>query len=226
MRNGLFCILLLTAVISGCSQPKNTRLTIKPVYLGQSLDCLSKPIETLLFYLSDFRSEHALTIKPSNHASDNVVLLGTDCGEFNHWQVDLNGELSGGTLQFTLGVPFSDNHQNPLTASTPLNVSEMFWSWQLGHKFFRLDSSDGFSYHLGSTGCKSASRLRAPKDECINSNRITITIENYDVNKPIILNLDRLLQGVDTAQTCMSEQDSAVCKTLSENLSQHVFYTE
>ena len=38
-------------------------------------------------------------------------------------------------------MPWQLNHQNPLTASSPLNISEMFWSWQLGHKFLRFDSN-------------------------------------------------------------------------------------
>jgi uncharacterized repeat protein (TIGR04052 family) len=42
-------------------------------------------------------------------------------------------------VRFTLGVPFDLNHGDPTTAPSPLNLTAMFWSWQGGYKFLKLD---------------------------------------------------------------------------------------
>ena len=47
------------------------------------------------------------------------------------------GEYSG--LVFDLGVPFELNHADATTAPSPLNVSSLFWSWQGGYKFARIE---------------------------------------------------------------------------------------
>jgi uncharacterized repeat protein (TIGR04052 family) len=65
-------------------------------------------------------------------------------------------EVSG--LRFRVGVPESLNHKDASTAPSPLNLSALFWSWNAGYKFIRLDGQTtgqptGYSFHLGSTGC-------------------------------------------------------------------------
>jgi uncharacterized repeat protein (TIGR04052 family) len=60
-------------------------------------------------------------------------------------------------LRFVLGVPFDDNHSDPLAASAPLDDSAMHWHWRSGYKFLRAGiatETDGFWIHLGSTGCE------------------------------------------------------------------------
>ncbi len=42
-------------------------------------------------------------------------------------------------LVFDLGVPFELNHADATTAPSPLNVSSLFWSWQYGYKFARIE---------------------------------------------------------------------------------------
>lgn len=42
-------------------------------------------------------------------------------------------------LRFTLGVPFDLNHGDPTIAPAPLNFSAMFWAWQSGYKFVKID---------------------------------------------------------------------------------------
>src|SRR5690606_37806949 len=64
---------------------------------------------------------------------------------------------------FELGVPFEKNHQDVAAADAPLSVGAMFWVWQGGFKFVRIDMIDadgmapdnGWNLHLGSTGCMS-----------------------------------------------------------------------
>lgn len=74
-------------------------------------------------------------------------------------------------VQFTLGVPFDLNHNDPSAADEPLRspglASGMTWSWQNGYKFVGFDVlpiggiyrdityfGNTWSIHLGSTGCE------------------------------------------------------------------------
>ncbi len=43
------------------------------------------------------------------------------------------------SLQFTLGVPQKLNHDDASIAPSPLNLTSMWWNWQGGYKFLRLD---------------------------------------------------------------------------------------
>ena len=42
-------------------------------------------------------------------------------------------------IRFSLGVPFELNHQDATIAPSPLNLTTLFWTWQGGYKFFRVD---------------------------------------------------------------------------------------
>lgn len=47
------------------------------------------------------------------------------------------GDYQG--LQFTLGVPFDLNHDDATLAPSPLNLTALWWNWQGGYKFVRID---------------------------------------------------------------------------------------
>jgi hypothetical protein len=49
------------------------------------------------------------------------------------------GDYTG--LQLTLGIPFELNHADVVLAPSPLNLSAMFWNWQGGHRFLKVDMS-------------------------------------------------------------------------------------
>ena len=102
-------------------------------------------------------------------------------------------------LGFELGVPFERNHANPLTAPAPLNVASMFWTWQTGYKFLRLDLGTDWSFHLGSTGCIAESAVRPP-ESCRQPNRATIRLPAAAAFEGVVVvDLARLLTGLDTA---------------------------
>ena len=42
-------------------------------------------------------------------------------------------------LQFTLGVPKRLNHEDAALAPSPLNLTSMWWNWQGGYKFLRVE---------------------------------------------------------------------------------------
>jgi uncharacterized repeat protein (TIGR04052 family) len=60
-------------------------------------------------------------------AEINTVVVGTiPAGDYQ-------------SLQFTLGVPQKLNHSDAAIAPSPLNLTSMWWNWQGGYKFLRVD---------------------------------------------------------------------------------------
>ena len=105
-------------------------------------------------------------------------------------------------VRFTVGVPFELNHGNPLVAGPPLDRSEMFWNWQSGHKFLRADlaaAGHEWSFHLGSTGCSSASALRPPAQPCMQPNEMRIELKGDPLRGVVRLRLAALAAAAQSA---------------------------
>lgn len=141
-------------------------------------------------------------------------------------------------VRFSLGVPQNLNHEDSTLAPSPLNLTSLWWNWQFGYKFARIDftsqiastgqkqhshgdkgTSQGFLIHLGSTGCQAETTSQKPRTACSNPNRANITLDNFDVTKNVIVaDVAKLLENVDlsynqpgTAPGCMSEPNDKDC---------------
>ncbi len=115
-----------------------------------------------------------------------------------------DGDYTG--LRLDIGVPFAHNHGDPTLAGSPLNLTAMFWNWQGGYKFMKVDlatnglpiekmqsASDhsgqpaadakpapkGWSLHLGSTMCAADSKTTAPS-ACKNPNLVAVAFAAFD----------------------------------------------
>jgi len=152
------------------------------------------------------------------------------CGEGNRvTNTVVTGSVPAGIytgLQFDLGLPFDLNHGDASVAPAPLNFSAMFWTWNDGYKFFRLDTLDGnFRIHLGSTGCNGASATQPPTS-CDRPNVSTVTLNGFNISHSIIeADLAALLadNNIDTNQPgsslgCMSDPDDQDCAPVFRNL--------
>ncbi len=93
----------------------------------------------------------------------------------------------------------NDNHANPAAALAPLNVGSMFWTWQLGYKFLRLDvrrqdsDTSAWSLHLGSEGCQSNAAYAGMidnLDRCIGLLMEEIQAQNLQENTIVIFTSD------------------------------------
>lgn len=135
------------------------------------------------------------------------------------------GDYNG--LVFDLGVPFELNHLDTTTAPAPLNVPAMWWNWQYGYKFVRIDlqttssESPAWFVHLGSTGCNSADSNTAPAEACSNPNTSTVRFADFNpVQNFVVADASGLLAGVnlDTSVPmppgCMSGPEDADCAGL------------
>lgn len=236
--SGVLLSFLLTACQPDTSTADSRTLALQLQFNGKPVDCQSAitlagsrwRIQQLQFYLSDF----AIDGRPLSLLSDgmyqqaNVALAGTVCDGKDNWQLRFDQPIAPGNLQFTLGVPAQQNHQDPLTARPPLNQSELFWSWQQGYKYLRLDllaaapdtaASTGWSLHLGATGCSSASPLRAPASPCHAANLATVSLA-YTPGQKLVLDLAPLLQGLTpTADNhCMADPNRSSCQLLLPRL--------
>ncbi len=128
-------------------------------------------------------------------------------------------------LRFTLGVPQALNHRNPATAPSPLNLSTLFWAWQSGYKFLRIDGRTtvpGFNIHLGSTGC--TGDPMAGSVSCTRPNRPMVTLTGFDPTQSVVVaDLARLVTTTDVnvstgAPGCMSDATDPECLTIMPTL--------
>lgn len=151
----------------------------------------------------------------------------------------LSGKVKAGTytgVHFTLGVPFAQNHQDQTKAGSPLNLSALFWSWNAGYKFARLDVSltpgtgadagadaatgTDFVFHLGSTGCVGDAK-DGGVTSCSNPNRGDVKITGFDpFAKKILVDYAALVATTDLAHDkggmpgCMSGPTDPECAAL------------
>lgn len=133
-------------------------------------------------------------------------------------------------LRFTVGVPFEKNHQDVSTASSPLNVSTLFWSWAGGYKFIRLDGRtaglpNGHNLHLGSTECQTSGPNQVTS--CQNANRFEVEIADFDPTQAqsLVMDVAALFSGsnldanqAQSAPGCMSASDDTDCAPIFERL--------
>lgn len=229
--------------LTGC-QPATQTLTIaadyqdKPVTCGNSLMAEGNAwqVDTLRFYVSDLALKqagkwHHIPFLNNDWQHENVALVSLTTPDCQMQQI--NAQLSFDSaldwqdveaVRFSIGVPFERNHLNPLTQPSPLNLPAMFWSWQLGHKFIRLDMQQpqgrDWSFHLGSIGCQSASRMRSPQQPCQQPHLYTVELAKPASDK-LVLQLDQLLADLSlgSARTCMFRApDISSCLQVVDNL--------
>jgi uncharacterized repeat protein (TIGR04052 family) len=142
-------------------------------------------------------------------------------------------------IEMQIAVPFQLNHSDPTIADAPLSTTAMFWNWQGGYKFLRFDATlskhnsatnantrSAMSFHLGSTGCASASKTTAPATACRNPNTVEIVLEGKDPRStPIGIDIAEVFKGVDFSKhfdtsplTCMSFPGNADCSVMMKNI--------
>ncbi|MCO4099012.1 MAG: metallo-mystery pair system four-Cys motif protein [Gemmatimonas sp.] len=136
-------------------------------------------------------------------------------------------------LAFTLGVPFARNHADLSAQAPPLSLSRLFWSWNGGYKFLRVDmratqadsAATAWVIHLGSTGCAGEAGAKAPS-RCAQPNRAEIRIAGFNPQEDVVVaDLAALLARSDvrrnqpqTAMGCMSAPSDVDCGGLFASL--------
>ncbi|MCA9555608.1 MAG: metallo-mystery pair system four-Cys motif protein [Myxococcales bacterium] len=158
---------------------------------------------------------------------EDVALLDFEDGCGGAGNIDLRstveGEVAAGDytgVRFTLGVPFDKNHQEAATAPAPLNLTAMFWNWNGGYKFLRVDGGaagiPGWRLHLGSTTCDGDGAGHV--STCGEPNRPVVTLSSFDAaTDTIVMDLAEVVADVDLTNDttgspgCMSAPNDMEC---------------
>lgn len=134
------------------------------------------------------------------------------------------GEYTG--LRFKLGVPAALNHQNPTEAAPPLSLSDLFWTWNAGYKFIRIDASsslaEAWRVHIGSTRCEGDLMGNAT---CMDANVADIALDDFDpATGTVVADIAGLVDGSMLDNTdmtppgCMATPDDPDCAPIFHNL--------
>lgn len=148
------------------------------------------------------------------NAPTNFVVRGTVPTE--------TGTIVG--VRFVLGVPAERNHLDSASQPSPLNLSSLFWGWNGGYKFLRVEGRStgmpgGVAFHLGATGCSGSAM--AGTRVCTNANRPEIALDlpigETVESSVVVADLADLFAAVDLdvdaggIPGCLSDEDDPDC---------------
>lgn len=196
-RSIVTCVVASIAALSGCAESESHAHTIRFSLSDRSAaEAQTAVVESFRFYVHDvmlLTADGAMPLRPTpdKWQNERVALIDLSGTAAN---ATLRGTTSGRAstftgIRFTVGVPFDMNHADPLRAAAPLDRTDMFWAWQSGHKFLRVDLRDAdrsWSFHLGSTGCSSASALRPPQSACAQPNTVIVELTGFDPTRQAV----------------------------------------
>lgn len=196
-----------------------------------------------IHFVNDDESERFVTLEQDGEWQlDDVALLDFEDGTGRcsaegtaATNTSIRGTVESGhaaRIHFTVGVPFALNHGDATTAPAPLDETPLFWSWNFGYKFIKVELAttgqpDGFFLHLGSTGCEGdgAGNVSA----CSEPNRVDAEIplaNGFDpARNVVVLDVAKLLSDSDvdvntpeTAPGCMSFPGDPECPPIFAHL--------
>lgn len=194
----------------------------------------------------------------------NLALLDFEDGCGPDGTAETHTTLSGGVLvpgaaeaagndpfvgvRFTLGLPAAENFVDLAKAAPPLDVTGMFWIWQFGYKYLKVDGSspasgggiNPFFIHLGASGCPGTNPQAPPAGDCSAPNLAVVELLDFSPTAGrIVADLGALLATSDlsfnttgTGPGCMSEIGDPECLTLLPRLGiddeadQQLFFAE
>lgn len=255
-RIAVLLVVMVSAALSAGAQTSGQPVRVRfaavvgstPLVCGQRYDDIgltksSISLVDLTFYVSRLRllkadgTEQPVVLDQDGPwQTDDVALLDFEnrtgaCANGTEQTRDvIEGRAPAGTyvgVRFDLGLPFEKNHQDPTLQPSPLNLTRMFWSWNAGYKFLRLDlestkQPEGWMLHLGSTGCTPKGSPRTAPVSCARPNRVTVDLPSFDAATDLVeFDLRALLAAsnvdsntAETAIGCMSGPSDPECTPL------------
>ena len=211
-------LLLVIGLIAACSESTSrVEVPFVAAFDGAEIACDSEAavkLTDLRFYVHNLRllsgdgEERPLELVIDGWQQADLALIDLENGSGNclNGTVDLNAAVRGAVrgsnfrgLAFTLGVPFSSNHGDPLIAKAPLGDAAMHWHWRGGYKFFRAGirtENDGFWIHLGSTGCEGTIQNITG---CTAPNRVEVRLDDFQPGDAVVVDLAALVSAATLA---------------------------
>ena len=129
-------------------------------------------------------------------------------------------------LAFTIGVPPELDHLNVVTAHAPLADPNLFWSWNGGYRYWKLDVKSTvnptYFFHIGAEQCAGSG---GPTVACTYPYLASITVPGFDANAGRVgidlaalyasSDLDAQVDGaIDPVTGCMSSAGDPECPAL------------
>jgi uncharacterized repeat protein (TIGR04052 family) len=141
--------------------------------------------------------------------------------------VSITGAAPAGTydgLSFKVGIPFALNHADVASAPSPLNLSGLFWSWNSGYKFVRIDAAPTgfgpFLVHVGSTDCQ-GDFADGGVSACDRPNVAQVNLSGFDLDhNMVVVDYAALVAGSDLSKNvggapgCMSGPTDPECPAI------------
>ncbi|MEZ4306472.1 MAG: metallo-mystery pair system four-Cys motif protein [Polyangiaceae bacterium] len=170
---------------------------------------------------------------------ENLALLDFESGDgacangTTELHTAITGTVPEGTgpfdgIRFKVGVPFELNHADVATAPSPLNLTGLFWNWNGGYKFLRVDSvpvgaAMSFNLHLGSTECMDDGN--GGVSMCNKPNRPEVELSGTSpLTTKILVDYAAAVSGADLSQNmggapgCMSGATDPECGPIFDHL--------
>jgi uncharacterized repeat protein (TIGR04052 family) len=205
---------LITGLATSCTRSGSAEVQLR-FELAADPAASNANVRNLQFYIHEVEllDEHGKP-RPFRFAaappwqSERVALLDLAGGSATQRRVEIHGTPESAAvaaysgIRFTVGVPFELNHADALAAAAPLNRAEMFWNWQSGYKFLRVDlavEDHEWSFHLGATGCSSASALRPPAAQCAQPNLVRVELRGDPLRNVVRFHLEPLVAAAHSA---------------------------
>jgi uncharacterized repeat protein (TIGR04052 family) len=148
----------------------------------------------------------------------------------------IHGMVPEGTydgISFKLGVPFDLDHADVATAPSPLNLSGLYWDWNGGYKFLRIDAAPSaggaaFLLHIGSTGCV-GDIANGGITSCKRPNVADVALTGFDPTKSkVVVDYAAVVAGSDLSKNvggppgCLSGATDPECAEIFQRLGMSV----
>lgn len=197
----------------------------------------------LRFYVHDIvlidedGAEVPFTLANDDFQGEGAALLDFEdaSGDCSNGTVETHATLTGNAegrhyaaIAFTLGLPFPLNHRDATAQAKPFSSSGMFWSWNAGYKFLKVDGfttglAMGHNVHVGSTGCMAGAAPNSV-ERCAAENRVRVRLDGFAANSTIVFDVAKLFEGSDLdtnqigAPGCMSGATDTDCAPIFSRL--------
>lgn len=134
-----------------------------------------------------------------------------------------SGAITG--LRFRVGVPAARNHLDAASQPAPLSYTQMFWGWQGGYKYVRIEGrtsgQPGFVFHLGATECMGEAAMGTRL--CARPHVPEIALERFDPARDVVVaDLGALFATSDLdvngggAPGCQADESDPDCAPIFE----------
>ncbi|WP_338863070.1 MbnP family copper-binding protein [Myxococcus stipitatus] len=132
-------------------------------------------------------------------------------------------------LEFKVGLPPERNHLDYQVETPPLNNRDVWWGWQAGYKFVKLDvrtpANVEYVFHLGAVGCQGSV---GEGYTCASDNQATIVLDDFNPEKnQVVLDVAGLYSELDVNRVPNGTSDMmAGCMSGAGDPECPVFYSQ